>query len=183
MTKESKALAFREPITGLNDERQKTKWSQKRVVYSEANPPPKPKLITPEPSLTDQSQIDACDVNLIMRDFAKTGVLPGVNKEAVFADVSTATSYHDAMNIVLNAENQFMSLDAKTRKEFDNDPAHFLEFVENPKNAARLVEMGLATPRAQAPAEAAVTSANASGGKKKSPTPLASDPPSEKSED
>ena len=37
----------------------------------------------------------------------------------------------------------FDDLPAKVRREFDNDPFKFLEFVEDPENVERMAELGL----------------------------------------
>lgn len=95
--------------------------------------------------VTDPSGADDADINNIVARFHKTGVLPNINVPGVFADVSSALSYQDSLQVIINAENQFMALDAKTRKKFSNSPAEFLEFVENPENGPELVKMGLAT--------------------------------------
>ena len=61
--------------------------------------------------------------------------------------------YHEAQNIVINAQNQFNALNASLRKKFDNDPALFLAFAEDPKNAQELVTLGLAKLRPPSPAD------------------------------
>lgn len=63
-------------------------------------------------------------------------------------------SYHEAKNLIINAENQFNSLDAAVRIKFENDPAQFLSFVEDPKNAQELVKLGLAVAIPEAPSPA-----------------------------
>lgn len=121
------------------------KWSKKRVLYTDVNPYRDPGIdCSDSPSLCDNSQAAECDINNIVAKFIRTGVLPGVNAAQVFADVSDALSYHEAMDIVLNAENQFMSLDAKTRQRFGNDPAQFMDFVHDPQNEAEMIKLGLA---------------------------------------
>lgn len=107
----------------------------------------------PEKSLTVQSEKDNCDVNLIVEKFEKTGILPVMSQSPAYGDVSGAVDYQTAMNIVINAEKAFMSLDAKIRKEFDNNPGKFLDFIDDPQNADRLVEMGLREAPLPAPAE------------------------------
>lgn len=97
----------------------------------------------PEASLTVQSEKEACDINAIVEKHARTGLLPVMSQSPVFGDVSNAPSYQDACHIVMEAERLFMSLDAKVRREFDNDPGKFLAFVDDPKNADRLLELGL----------------------------------------
>ena len=108
-----------------------------------------------DPGVTDPSGADDADINNIVSRFHKTGVLPNINVAAVYADVSNALSYQDALQTVINAENQFMALDAKTRKKFSNNPAEFLEFVDDPQNASELVSMGLATLADKTPSPAA----------------------------
>jgi len=132
--------AAHSPI-GRNDDYLQRKWSG-QIPYD-----PKTYGIdcSSDPGVTDPSGAEDADINNIVARFHKTGVLPNVNVPGVFADVSDAPSYQDALQIVINAENQFMALDAKTRKKFSNNPAEFLEFVENPENAQELVNMGLAT--------------------------------------
>lgn len=121
-------------------------WSQPRIVYDEYNPPPKHGIdFTGDPGKTDQSQSEECDVNFILKRYQKTGVLPGIDAKAVFADVSDSVTFQEALDIVQQAEIQFMSLDAHTRKRFDNDPAEFMAFVHDPRNAEELVKLGLAT--------------------------------------
>lgn len=99
---------------------------------------------TGDPGLTDQSQAAETDVNLIVKRAIKSGVLPGIDVQKIYADVSGAMDYHTAKNLIINAENQFNSLDANVRIKFENDPAQFLAFVEDPKNAEELVNLGLA---------------------------------------
>jgi len=97
-----------------------------------------------EKSLTVQSEKDACDINVIVENFAKTGLLPGAAGVPAYGDFSEATvSFQEAHNIVINAQNAFNALPAKIRKEFDNDPGKFLDFVDDPKNADELIKMGL----------------------------------------
>jgi len=97
----------------------------------------------PEPSLTVQSELAATDINNIVEKHTKTGLLPVMTQSPVFGDVSSAPTYQESLNVVIEAQKLFMGLDAKIRKEFDNDPAQFLAFVDDPKNADRLIEMGL----------------------------------------
>ena len=75
--------------------------------------------------------------------------------------------FQEAMEIVELAKLQFAALDAHVRKRFDNDPAKFLEFAEDPKNGQELVKMGLAVERkaeqASPPSQPAVAAAEAAG--------------------
>lgn len=149
------------------------KWSQKRVLYTDTNPYIDPGIdFTGDPGKTDQSQAAECDINNILKNYQRTGVLPNVNKEALYADVSNPVSYQEALDLVINAQNQFDALDAHTRQRFSNDPAEFLAFVDDPKNAQELVKLGLATLRPEDPTDRIVGAIKAS----KTPSKEDSDP-------
>lgn len=112
----------------------------------------------PNEGRTKQSHKDECDVNRIMARYMQTRVIDFVNKhQAQYGDV-TAESYQDAMDKVARAKTMFHELPSKTRNRFQNDPAKFLDFVQNPANADEAVELGLmrpdyVTPAAQAAAD------------------------------
>lgn len=110
-----------------------------------------PGLECSEPSLADQSQAKDCDVNVIVARFMKTGVLPGVNKQALYGDFSDVGSYQEACNIVLHAQQQFESLSADVRKRFGNDPAEFLAFCSDPQNKPEMIKLGLVEAPALGP--------------------------------
>lgn len=95
-------------------------------------------------SLTKQSFANDCDINVIMGRVEKSGTYPMVQGQPFFGDFSDGMSYHDAMNRVLEAQGMFMQLPASLRAQFDNDPGKFLDFVIDPANGEKLVEMGLA---------------------------------------
>lgn len=108
-------------------------------------------------SMTDQSQKDKCDVNKIMAHALKTGEIPHLREsEGRFVDVSETQSFHDAMNIVAQTNSLFAEYPAELRKDFNNDPAQFLEFINNPDNYNEMVDMGL-IPAPVAPSEPSPT--------------------------
>lgn len=98
---------------------------------------------------TEQHHKEDCDVNNIVRRHLKTGQLPWFAKQGnpQFGDFSEVGSYHEAMNTLLDARDQFETLPAQLRKRFGNDPGEFLEFVHNPENAEEMVKLGLATKK------------------------------------
>lgn len=96
------------------------------------------------PSMTKQEFVDECDINNIMSTYQKTGMLNHVNQYGgEYSDVTGAVSFHEAQNIVLEAQNAFMSVPSSVRAQFDNDPGKFLDFVNNPENKDKMREMGL----------------------------------------
>lgn len=98
-------------------------------------------------SKVQQNAKDECDINKIVKKANAQGFLPPSQKEALYADVSESGSYHEAMNVVLHAQEQFDALPSHVRKRFQNDPAEFLEFAHNPDNVDEMVSLGLAKKR------------------------------------
>lgn len=93
-----------------------------------------------------------CDVNEIMRKFEKNQLISHVNDhQGDYGDFSTFEDYHASVNAVLEANDAFASVPSKIRATFNNDPAQFLQFVQDPSNLDQMVEMGLAHKRPEAP--------------------------------
>lgn len=130
------------------------KWAQKRVLRDENTPYNDPGIdCTGDPGVTDQSHSNDADINVVLKRYMQTGVLPGAQGTPIFDDFSTSGDYMDAMNVIVNAQHQFDSLDAFVRKKFDNDPAKFLEYASDPKNGQGMVDMGIATYRPEPDAD------------------------------
>ena len=95
-------------------------------------------------SRTKQAMRDECDVNKIMQQYEKNGLIEHVNKyQGSYADVADAPGYLEGMNTVIRANEMFDSLPSSVRNHFDNDPAIFLAFADDPANHAEMVSMGL----------------------------------------
>lgn len=100
------------------------------------------------PSLTRQEFAAECDINNLMAQFEKTGILPTHQNagEPRYLDVSDVPDLQLAHNILNDATTAFMSLPATVRRDFDNDPIKFINFAENPENLPKLREWKLAPP-------------------------------------
>lgn len=102
-------------------------------------------------SLTHQEFAEESDINTIIDRF-------GIGENPIEAhqwvtnlDISEApNNYMDVMNQLNEARDQFMSLPAKVRSQFDNDPGKFVNFVSDPGNIDEMVRLGLATVRPEA---------------------------------
>ncbi|WNK12554.1 MAG: internal scaffolding protein [Microvirus sp.] len=86
---------------------------------------------------------DECDINLIMRKYTKSGVLPGSVAGAAYGDFSFSGDFLEAQNIILRAKEQFSGLSAELRSRFRNDPALFLDFVHDTRNLDEARKLGL----------------------------------------
>ncbi len=99
------------------------------------------------PSLTQQSQMAATDINKIMARFEKTGIAEHLNEhQGRYGDFTGIEDYQTCLNQIMSAQATFASLPSRIRGQFDNDAGKFLDFATNPANLDELREMGLAKP-------------------------------------
>lgn len=102
-------------------------------------------------SRTQQHFKDETDINNILRMFNITGQLPKKAVTPQYGDFSGVVDYHTALNAVIAAEDEFMTLPANLRARFDNDPAELIEFLNNPENKDEAKKLGLINTEASAP--------------------------------
>jgi len=95
-------------------------------------------------SLTKQSFTKECDINNIMAKYQKTGAIDHVNKHEASYGYATSDDFTASMEIVGRGQTMFAELPSSIRTKFENDPAKFLEFVQNPENIKEMQELGLA---------------------------------------
>lgn len=103
-----------------------------------------PGIFTPEETRTKQSFKDECDINNIVRKPNLPELIAAGELIAQYGDFSDMPTYHEAQNIVANANAQFALLPAETRERFQNNPAKFLAFANDPKSGPEMVRLGLA---------------------------------------
>lgn len=95
-------------------------------------------------SMTDQSDKNYLDINNIMKNYAKTGLLPQFkDKIAQYIDVTQIPSYMDAHNQISRARELFMQLPSPIRKLMDNNPANLEKVVSNPNYKDILMQYGI----------------------------------------
>lgn len=104
-------------------------------------------------TVTKQSFKDDCDINLIMAKFIKTGVLDHLREHGAEYGFASSDDFRASMEIISKAESMFEELPSQIRTQFDNDPATFLDFVQDENNIPKMQEMGLAikTPKQPQP--------------------------------
>lgn len=93
-----------------------------------------------EESITEQHHEPELNVNNIIK---KHGLITNSDISALqnmrFDDV-TGNDFQESMNMLIKAKDSFMNLPSQVRKEFDNDPVKFLDFVYKPDSKDKLVE-------------------------------------------
>lgn len=104
---------------------------------------------------TKQSFKAECDINTIVSRFLRTGIMDFATKnEARYGD-TTGIDYQMATLTVARAKSLFNDLPAALRDRFENEPAKFLDFVQDDKNRAEALELGLLKPKEPSPEEEA----------------------------
>lgn len=93
--------------------------------------------------LTEQAHKQECDMNYILADYHRTGLLKHAAKYKGQYDDFSEADFTTAMYVVTEAQQMFDQLPANIRNRFDNAPAKFLAFVGDPKNEAEMRQLGI----------------------------------------
>ncbi|AXH74644.1 MAG: internal scaffolding protein [Microviridae sp.] len=94
--------------------------------------------------ITKQSFKAECDINNILRQYTKTGVINHVqSSRPTYQDLPDAIDYQESMNTLLAADAAFAGLPASVRSRFGNDPGEFLAALSDPEQTAYLTEVGV----------------------------------------
>lgn len=110
---------------------------------------------TPGETRTKQSFKDLTDINRIMAQYKRTGLMlqrPG----ASFQDLPDNFDYHDAASVVAQADQAFAGLPAALRDRFGNAPGQLLAFLADPLNRAEAENLGLVDRAEPAPSPEAL---------------------------
>lgn len=119
------------------------KKSQNAIMFQTAyGSKEKPKVETGK-GLTEQAHSEQCNINVILEDYKRTGLLKHAAKhEGRYDDVSEA-DFQTAMQTVANVRSLFEGLPSDMRKRFGGDPGQFLNFVRDPQNFKEMAQMGI----------------------------------------
>lgn len=98
-------------------------------------------------SRTKQSFVKECDINVLMGRYLKTGQINHLAKHGGHYGDFSPMNFQDAMNVVRQTEEMFEDLDSSIRKRFHNNPAEFLEFVQDARNQDECIKLGLAVKK------------------------------------
>ena len=119
------------------------KYNMRSAYGKTKNARPKRLKINCDDGITEQHHSDECNVNTILATYMKTGVIPPIDPNAQYGDLSEF-DYQSMQNQIANANSLFEQLPDNVKHKFGNEPYRFLNFVQDEKNYDELVEMGLA---------------------------------------
>jgi len=94
------------------------------------------------------------DINKIIEKYRRTGQMPVLKYDGEYimdkdniVDLTEVGDYQECMNKKVNAETMFHKYPSKIRREFNNDPVIFTEFIgsikEDSHNMARAIKLGI----------------------------------------
>lgn len=92
---------------------------------------------------TKQSFADECDINQIMAKYQKTGAIAHVNQHGANYGDCTGQDFFESMLLIKTAQDMFDGLPSSIRTRFANDPAQFLDFVQDANNEEEMRKLGL----------------------------------------
>lgn len=100
--------------------------------------------------MTKQSMKNECDINNILSQFRKTGIINHITQQnKSYGDLPDTIDYQQSMNIIIQADEAFSALPSVVRRYFDNDPNLLLSALGNPDMADKLTELGILNPKPQ----------------------------------
>lgn len=88
------------------------------------------------------------DMNEIMKRAQRTGVLPSMEHQPIFADVSGIGDFSDVMRRVDAAREAFEAMPAKVRTRFGNRADALIAFLQDEANIPEAIELGLVSAKA-----------------------------------
>jgi len=94
----------------------------------------------------EQSHKDEVDINNIVKRHGLDLIQKTAALQTFTYDDNPNNDFSEIMNAVIKASKSFDSIPSDIRKQFDNNPAKFMDFIYNPENADQMVEMGLKEP-------------------------------------
>ena len=96
--------------------------------------------------MCEQHHRDSVSIRNIIASYRRTGMMQqSAIRAGTFMDTINSPDFIEAQRILATANSVFESVPAAIRQEFDNDPAAFLEFIQNPENRNKMIEFGFDT--------------------------------------
>lgn len=101
-------------------------------------------ISTGDELITKQSFKDECDINNILSQFKRTGIIEHITQnQPEYQDLPDELDYQSSLNLMMNASNAFSTLPSVVRAYFENDPARLLHALHDPAMRDKLTELGV----------------------------------------
>ncbi len=114
-----------------------------RIVKRKGKERPRVQFQSESPGRTKQEFTDECNINHVMgRARALKRLQDPTLVNTNFGD-ATGYDFHEAMNFVVAAQQQFEQLPSDLRNRFNNDPGQLLTFLEDPENREEARKLGI----------------------------------------
>lgn len=82
-----------------------------------------------EPSLTEQTHKQSCDINYIIKKFSQTGQLLNENTMEKQYGEAPAIDLKSALDLVKNSHQEFNELSPEIKAAFSENPDNYFEFL------------------------------------------------------
>jgi len=106
----------------------------------------------------EQSHKDEVNINNIVKRHGMDLIAKTAALQQFKFDNNPNNDFQETMNMMLKAKESFSSIPSEIRKQFDHDPAKFMDFIHNEQNQQQLIDWGLAkAPETPQPIEVVVT--------------------------
>lgn len=96
------------------------------------------------PSKTDQSYKDITNLKNLVAQSEARGLLRANTKWEGQLDDFPAYDFQEAQFMIAKAKTTFEQIPSSIRAKFENDPAKFMQFANNPANINEMRKLGLA---------------------------------------
>lgn len=125
--------------------------------FTQYNPPVDDGFKCEGDSKTIQEFKDDCDIKVLIKrmesgmSLSPDSVKRGMARTPEYGDFSQfqTMDFAQMQNQINEARDNFMALPSDLRSRFGDDPARFIEWVNDPANVDEAVKLGLAVPRKQ----------------------------------
>lgn len=103
-----------------------------------------PPLDCDRPILTEQTHKELTDINNIMENYVKTGMLPNYSgSPLLYIDETNQPTFEQAHDSIAYARHRFDQLPTSLKNELQNDYRKLEAWLTNPDNQDRAIKMGL----------------------------------------
>lgn len=102
-------------------------------------------------SKTHQSFLKETNINTIMRNYSKTGILGSLNKPTpIYGDFSDIDFQTEQLKVV-KTQTAFDQLPQKLKEKFQNSPQKLINYLKDPKNKEEAIKLNIIAKPNQEP--------------------------------